>query len=108
MELAAECHSLAKRLSRRSAAALAGQVQRASLSIPSNIAEGCGRRTRSDYVRHLSMANGSLLELETQLLLIGRLKLLQPDDLSRALSLTIEVGRMLSGVIRKLKEGSAA
>lgn len=104
MDLAVECDVLARRISKRRATSLAAQMQRASVSIPSNIAEGNGRRTRADYLRHLYIANGSLLEVETQLLLAQRLALVQPSEMSRALSLASEVGRILAGLIRKLSE----
>ena len=108
VELTVECHALAKRLSRRSAGPLAGQLERAAISIPSNIAEGNGRRTRADYLRHLSVANGSLLELETQLILLERMGLLSTEDLTRATQLASEVGRLLNGLIRKLKSPAVA
>ncbi|HOW19678.1 MAG TPA: four helix bundle protein, partial [Phycisphaerae bacterium] len=53
---------------------LTSQTQRASVSIPSNIAEGYGRSHRGDYLHHLSMARGSLMELEIQLTIAVRLR----------------------------------
>ena len=104
VELTVECHALAKRLSRKSGGSLAGQLERAAISIPSNIAEGNGRRGRTEYLKHLSIANGSLLEVETQLVLLERMELFAPDDLARARELTVEVGRLLAGLIRKLRQ----
>ncbi len=51
---------------------LVRQIRRSAVSIPSNIAEGHGRTHLGDYLRHLSIANGSLMELETQLLISNR------------------------------------
>ena len=102
MELAVECHLLSRRLPRRGATGLAAQIERAAASVPANIAEGCGRRTRPDYLRHLSIANGSLLELETHVLIASRLGFLAPGQLSTVLGLSAETGRLLNGLIRKL------
>jgi len=102
MELAVECHLIARALPRRGASGLAAQIERAAGSVPANIAEGCGRRTRPDYLRHLSIANGSLLELETHVLIASRLGLLKPGQLATVLALSAETGRLLNGLIRRL------
>jgi four helix bundle protein len=104
MDLGAESLTLAKRIPRSAPAALRSQIQRAALSIPANIAEGNGRRGRADYLRHLSIANGSLLELETHILLAERMEYFRPGSLTRALSLSAEVGRMLSGLMKALRD----
>jgi len=85
---------------------LSAQIQRAAVSIPANIAEGHGRRHRGDYLHHLSIARGSLLELETHFLIAGRLRYLQADDVQLILKSTDELGRMISGLIHKLKDKS--
>ena len=102
MELAVECHLIARTLPRRGASGLASQIERAAGSVPANIAEGCGRRTRPAYLRHLSIANGSLLELETHVLIASRLGLLKPGQLATVLALSAETGRLLNGLIRRL------
>jgi four helix bundle protein len=101
MELAVECHLLSRRLRRRGASGVAAQIERAAATVPANIAEGCGRRTRPDYLRHLSIANGSLLELETHVLIASRLGLLSPGQLATVLALSAETGRLLDGLIRE-------
>jgi four helix bundle protein len=81
---------------------LVGQMRRASVSVPSNIAEGWGRRSRAEYVHHLSMARGSLLELETQLELARRLGLVDDADRTRLAALTGTTGRLLTALIGSL------
>ena len=80
------------------------QIQRAPASIPANIAEGHGREHLGAYLHHLSVANGSVMELETHFLLAGRLNYLNNDEVTGILSQTEGVGRMLAGLIRSLKK----
>ena len=83
---------------------LVQQVPRAAVSIPSNIAEGHGRNHLGDYLRHLSIARGSVMELETQLLIASRLGYLGKEHEDQVLADTAEVGRMLSGLRRILEQ----
>ena len=82
---------------------LTSQLRRAVVSIPSNIAEGHGREHLGDYLHHLSMANGSLMEFETQLLIAGRMGYVTLETQQRTLDLSGDIGRMLAGLIRALK-----
>jgi four helix bundle protein len=80
---------------------LTAQLRRAATSIPSNIAEGQGRRSSDDeFVRFLRIALGSLCELETQVELSLRLELLTSEQAARLRPKTDEVGRLLNGLIR--------
>lgn len=80
------------------------QMRRSAISIASNIAEGYGRGSLTDYKRFLRVARGSLLELETQCLFATELGLLS-DDRFRALEeQSHEVGRVLGGLIRSLRD----
>jgi four helix bundle protein len=83
--------------------ALQRKMQRAAVSIPANIAEGHGREHLGDYIRHLSIANGSLMELETHLLIASRLAYLEELTSDQPFALTSEVGRMLTGLTKRLK-----
>jgi len=103
MDLVVESYLLSRLLPKFEIWGLASQIQRAAVSVPANIAEGQGREHLGDYVRHLSIANGSLMELETHLLLLIRLNYFAEPDLACALALTAEVGRMLTGLTQSLK-----
>src|SRR5262245_48278962 len=81
MNLVVESYRLANQLPKSELYGLTSQIQRAAISVPANIAEGHGRDHLGDYLRHLSIANGSLMELETHLLLIHRLAYLSIEDI---------------------------
>ena len=78
-------------------------MRRAAISIPSNIAEGYGRKTIPDYVRCLYIAYGSTCDLETQILLTGDLKFLNEDNEEILLEKIKEVERMLMALIKSLE-----
>jgi four helix bundle protein len=80
---------------------LAGQMQRASVSVPSNIAEGQALKQTQAYSRHLAIASGSLAELETQLEIANRLGYVLPKDQS-IFEQANEVGRMLSALRKSI------
>ena len=83
---------------------LTSQIRRSAVSIPSNIAEGYGRKTTVDYVRMLYIAYGSTCELETQVLLAGDLGFIDKGDLSAAIENVKEVERMLKALIKTLEQ----
>lgn len=103
MDLVVATYRIASRLPPNERFGLASQMRRAAVSIPANIAEGHGRRHRGDYLHSLSIANGSLKELETHLLLTIRLNYCGAADVEPVLQQAFEVGRMLAGLIQKLK-----
>lgn len=82
---------------------LTSQIRRAATSIPANIAEGYGRGTRKEYLQFLMIAQGSLKELETHLIVSEKLAYLTAAQSARLLTETEELGRMLGSLIRKLK-----
>jgi four helix bundle protein len=100
MDLVQEAYSLA--LPREELYGLTAQLRRAAISIPANIAEGQGRRSSSEFRHHLSIAHGSLLELETQIRIVGRLNYVDDGRVEALLQLTAEVGRLLNGLYRSL------
>ena len=82
---------------------LTSQIRRSAVSIPSNIAEGYGRKTTGDYLRSLYIAYGSICELETQLLLSGDLNYVNQENLKALKGDTEEVERMLKSLIRSME-----
>lgn len=86
---------------------LTSQIRRAVVSVPSNIAEGQGRRSSTEFVHFLSIAHGSLREVETQLLIAVRLKYLDDSGAEDAFAVSDEVGRLLTGLTRSLEKRSA-
>lgn len=82
---------------------LTSQIRRSSASIPANIAEGCGRGGKADFARFLQVAMGSASELEYHLMLARDLQFLNNSDYEQLASGVIEVKRMLTSLIQKLK-----
>jgi four helix bundle protein len=82
---------------------LTSQMRRASVSIPSNIAEGKGRSTDRDRALFFCHARGSLLELETQILIAQRLRYLTPQCTEGLISNSSELGRMLNSLIQSIR-----
>ena len=79
---------------------LTSQIRRSAVSIPSNIAEGYGRKTTVDYIRMLYISYGSVCELETQILLAGDLGFIEKGELSAAKKDIAEIERMLKALIK--------
>lgn len=104
MELVVQTYELTGRFPLQEKYGLVQQMRRAAVSIPSNIAEGHGRDHLGDYLRMLSIANGSLMELETQFLIATRMNYLRKEQTERALARTAEIARMLSGLSKALKQ----
>jgi four helix bundle protein len=103
MDLVVASYDLTRQFPQSELYGLVSQTQRAAVSIPANIAEGHGRAHLGDYLHHLSVANGSLMELETHCLLAGRLGYLKEPQVNGILDLTAEDGRMLAGLTKSLK-----
>lgn len=103
MELVEEVYRLTECMPAHERFGLSSQMQRAAVSIPSNIAEGYGRASKGDYLKHLSYARGSLAELETQIELSVRIKYIDREAATRPWELCQEVGRMLTTLVQNLK-----
>ena len=101
--LALLVYRLTEEFPKREIYGLASQVRRASVSVPSNIAEGYGRASRKEYVQFLSIAQGSLKEMETQTIIAKRLGYATVSQANRVLSDAEIVGKMLGSLIRSLR-----
>jgi|SRR5580700_8974372 four helix bundle protein len=103
MDLVTEVYRLTREFPERERFGLTNQIRRAAVSVPSNIAEGQGRRLQKAFSQHLRIARGSIQELETQLIIASRLGFVAIERIRPVLSLTDEVSRLISGLLRSLK-----
>jgi four helix bundle protein len=95
MELLQESYRVAEKLPRTERYGMADQIRRSALSVPSNIAEGHARIHVGEYLNHLSIASGSLAELQTLLVAARDVGYISSPQLARPLSLACETSRML-------------
>jgi len=105
-ELVKCVYELTKRFPREEQFGLTSQVRRAAVSIPSNIAEGHARESTKEFLYHLSVAMGSLAELETQLHLASDLNYCDLQQTTELLEQTDELGRKLRGLQKSLHSKS--
>jgi four helix bundle protein len=103
MDLAQKCYEVTKLFPKEELFGLTSQIRRAAASIPANIAEGQGRQHTKEFLNFLSIARGSLMEVETHLLLCQRIGLLQEAKATELLTLTDEISRMLTGLRKSLE-----
>jgi four helix bundle protein len=103
MDLVEKVYRLTSDFPNREIFGLTQQLRRAVVSIPSNIAEGHGRQSDGDFLRFLRIAQGSLREVETQLLIAGRLDYLNEQASATLLTATEEVGRLLNGFSKSVQ-----
>ena len=101
MDLVVLVYQLVKSLPKEETFALASQMRRSVVSIPSNIAEGKSRKSLKEFTNFLSIARGSVSELETQLYICEKVNYLPYEKIVPALELSDEIGRMLSSLISK-------
>ncbi len=104
MELVRHVYSIAAGFPREEMFGLRSQIQRAAVSVPSNIAEGQGRESTKEFLRHLSIAYGSLMEVETQILIAQDLNYIDASSADELLEFSAETGRVINGLIRSLKK----
>ena len=108
MDIAVACYEVARRFPKEELYGMTSQMRRASVSVAANIAEGHGRNSRGDYIQFLRIAQGSLKELETHLLLSQKLKMCTANEVDPILNECDGLGRMLRALIRSLQAGKKA
>ena len=99
-----EVYKITKTFPRGEIYGLTSQIRRAAVSVPSNIAEGYGRKTTREYVQALYIAYGSNCELETQILLSADLGYIKADKLEKLQEDIGDIERMLKGLIKSLED----
>jgi len=103
VNLAEICYRFTKTFPKEELYGMTTQARRASVSIAANIAEGYGRKTRGEYIQFLYIAQGSLKELETHLLISQRVELAAYESINPILNQCESVGRLLLALIRALE-----
>ena len=106
MQLVKMVYQLTKKLPEDELYALSNQMRKAAISVPSNIAEGYERNSKTEYIQFLTIAKGSNSELRTQLMISVDIEYLAGEDVQEALDACEEVSKMLSTLIKKLSPGS--
>ena len=104
MDLVPGVYQLVRKLPREELYAMSSQIRRAVISIAANIAEGQARQHPAEFAQHLSIARGSLAELDTLLMATERLGYLQTEDLEAISPLMIEVRRLLQGLLQSIRK----
>jgi four helix bundle protein len=107
MELAVRCYGVSRRMPKDEQGVLGYQIRKCAVSMPSNIAEGKARQSTAIYMNHLWIAHGSGAELETQLELGARVKVVSEQDATALISDAQEIGRMLKGLVVSLERSVA-
>jgi len=102
MNLVEDVYKITKNLPSEEQYGLKSQIRRSAVSIPSNIAEGHGRKGNREFMHHLSIAKGLLSELETQLILCVRLEYITRTNLKPVWSRTQTVSKLIAGLVRSL------
>ena len=103
MNLVKEIYTYSKKFPSDEKYCLTQQIQRAAISIPSNIAEGSGRNSDKEFIRFLDIAYGSSFELETQIILSFELKYITEEDFNKFKILISDVQKMIYGLTNTLQ-----
>ena len=103
MQLVREIYSCTRAFPRDELFALSSQMRRAAVSVPSNIAEGKGRYSQKELLQFLHKSRGSLMELETQILIATDLGYLEEPSQRTLMSTLLKVTQLLNGLIRRFQ-----
>jgi four helix bundle protein len=103
MDLAVRCYGASRRMPKDEHGVLGYQIRKCAVSMPSNIAEGKARQSTAIYMNHLWVAHGSDAELETQLELGARVKVVSEQEAAALISDAQEIGRMIQGLVKSLE-----
>jgi len=104
IDLCVEVYKVTEKFPKKEVYSLTDQIRRAAVSIFSNIAEGCKRGTDKELIHYCNMALGSTGELEAQLIFSERVGYLSKDDVESLTSECDEIGKMLMGFIKSIRE----
>ncbi len=104
MDLVVAVYALAKQFPVEERYGLVQQATRAAVGVPANIAEGHARGTRRDYAHFIAIARGSLMELETHVMIVERLGMVDSKSVAEVLERVSEVSRMLTALRNRLLE----
>jgi four helix bundle protein len=102
IDLVTDVYKSTERFPKEERYGLTGQIRRAAVSIPANLAEGAGRRSQKEFSHFLSNSQGSASELETELIIANKLGYLDEANFSRLISQLERIGRLITGLARHL------
>ena len=102
--IAEKCYFLTKTFPKEELYGMTSQIRRSAASISANIAEGYGRRTTPEYIRFLNIAQGSINELETHLVISSRVNLCHKKEIESIVKLLREETRMIISLIQKIQK----
>jgi four helix bundle protein len=103
VELAVLCYKLSRNFPKADLFGITSQMRRSSASVAANIAEGHGRESSPQFVQFLKIAQGSLKETETHIIIAGKLELGSREELKQALKMCEEIGKMTRSLIRAIQ-----
>lgn len=103
-KISKEVYFLTKKFPKEELYGLTSQIRRSAISIPSNIAEGCGRNTQKEFLQFLYNAFGSLKELECQLILAKEFKFISESDYLSLQELCESLSKIMAGLMIKIKK----